>query len=390
MPNRIDDHGFHRTRYQELRAEIAGRFREAFGTAIKTDVRSVFGQLISILTYSEDRIASAMQQLLTAFDPYAARGDALSRLATIMGTNRTRGFAPDVMLTIAHNSSVTSIDADFTVADSQGLEYRPRSTITCSGTSTSAWFIAVRVTDYRAPAHTITRIVTPVAGVTAVDNPDRARKGQIFESDAKLRQRLLQTSSQNSSTVDGIRRVLSEVDGVTYAMVLHNPTGSTDANGLKPHSVLPIITGGYEDDIAEALITKGVPAGIDYVKTGEIPNLTMESGTWRDADNAKVYTAWYTRVVYTNIQCEVSVEKLNGYDIDAHEPAIKSAIVDRMKDINTVGKTIYASELYTPRLTNAKHFAIRDITLGPTASISAAADFNERLTITRDNITITY
>ena len=390
MPNRIDDHGFHRTRYQELRAEIADRFREAFGTAIKTDVRSVFGQLISILTYSEDRIASAMQQLLTAFDPYAARGDALSRLATIMGTNRTRGFPPDVMVTITHNVDVISIDADFTVADSQGLEYRPRSTITCSGTSTSAWFIAVRVTDYRAPAHTITRIVTPVPGVTGVDNPDRARKGQIFESDAKLRQRLLQTSSQNSSTVDGIRRVLSEVDGVTYAMVLHNPTGSTDANGLKPHSVLPIITGGYADDIAEALITKGVPAGIDYVKSGEIPNLTMESGTWRDADNAKIYTAWYTRIIYTDVQCDVSVEKLDGYDVDAHEPAIKTAIVDRMKDINAVGKTIYASELYTPRLTNAKYFAVRDITLGPTASISATADFNERLTITRDNITITY
>lgn len=390
MPNRIDDHGFNRTRYQELRAEIAERFRATFGTAIKTDVRSVFGQLISILAYSEDRLAAAMQQLLDAFNPYAARGDALSRLATIMGTARTRGFPPDVMITITHNSAVTSINVDFTLADSQGLEYRPRSTITCSGTSTSAWFIAVRVTDYRAPAHTITRIVTPVPGVTAVDNPDRARKGQIFESDAKLRQRLLQTSSQNSSTVDGIRRVLSEVDGVTYAMVLHNPTGSTDANGLKPHSVLPIITGGYADDIAEALITKGVPAGIDYVRPGEIPTLTIESGTWRDVANIKTYTAWYTRVVYTEVQCNVSVEKLDGYDVAGHGAEIKGVIVDRMKEVNAVGKRVYASELYTMRLTNAKYFAIRDITLGPTASISATADFNERLTITRGNITISY
>jgi len=226
VANHIDDDGFHRTRYQTLRTEIADRFKSAFGSGIKTDVRSVFGQLISLLTYSEDRIASAMQQLLTAFDPYAARGEALSRLATIMGTNRNRGFPPEVTLVVTHNADLDSISQELRVADSAGIEYKPRDTIVCDRVSTTSTgrFVATRNTDYRAPAHTVTRIVHPVAGVTAVDNPSIATAGQIYESDVRLRRRLLISSSQNSSTPEGIARVLSEVPGVTYARVLHNPT----------------------------------------------------------------------------------------------------------------------------------------------------------------------
>ncbi|WP_419635169.1 baseplate J/gp47 family protein [Thiolapillus sp.] len=389
MPNRIDDDGFHRTRYQALRAEISQRFRDAFGTGIKTDVQSVFGQLISILTYSEDRIASAMQQLLTAYDPYAARGEALSRLATIMGTNRNRGFPPEVTLVITHNSELSIIDEDLRVTDSAGLEYKPLAQIVCDGSeSTTARFIATRNSDYRAPAHTVTRITVPVAGVSAVDNPAIATAGQIYEPDVKLRRRLLLSSSQNSSTPEGIARVMSEVPGVTYARVLHNPTGTTDADGLKPHSVLPLVTGGHGNAIAEALITKAVPAGIDYVKGGEIPNLKMESGAWRDEANAKTYTAWFSRIIYTPVQINVSIKKLAGYDAPTHEAEIKSTIVARMKTINRVGKTIYASELYTPTLTNSTHYAIRDITLGETSSIYAACDFNERLVAKSSNIGI--
>ena len=144
----------------------------------------------------------------------------------------------------------------------------------------------------------------------------------------------------------------------------------------------------FTPPMAPSILSMAVPAGIDYVKAGEIPNLKMESGTWRDEDNAKTYTAWFSRIVYTPVQINVSIKKLEGYDAATHEAEIKNTIVERVKTINRVGKTIYASELYTPTLTNSTHYAIRDITLRETLSIYAACDFNERLTAKSSNIRI--
>ena len=104
-------------------------------------------------------------------------------------------------------------------------------------------------------------------GTFAVTNPSDFIRGRFEETDEELRLRMSeQESSTGTATIPAIQASLSEVDGVTRALVLENPTFVVDAAGRPPKSFEALVRGGDDDEVAQ-VVWDTKPAGIETFGT---------------------------------------------------------------------------------------------------------------------------
>lgn len=89
---------------------------------------------------------------------------------------------------------------------------------------------------------------------------------QIGEGDESLRRAITNTGTANTRDADFYRSVLN-VDGVTWARVYSNDTGSTDSNGISAHSVCVAALGGDDEEIATVARQYIVPGISSYGNT---------------------------------------------------------------------------------------------------------------------------
>ena len=117
-------------------------------------------------------------------------------------------------------------------------------------------------------AWSLANIATPVFGWNAITNPLDGTQGALQEADSALRvRREAEVAGQGSSTIDALRAVVLRVgqgtsNPVTNCTVYRNTTMSTDSNGLPAKSVEVLVEGGVDADIAKAIMSQGVSAGI--------------------------------------------------------------------------------------------------------------------------------
>jgi uncharacterized phage protein gp47/JayE len=349
MANIIDSTGFNRERYQDLRAEKAQQYKDAFGNQeLKTDVQSGVGQEISISTNAEDDLASRMQTLLSALDPTQAQGVLLSRLAIVMKKRRQDATSSTVTLSITADGAGATVPAGFQVANAAGnAVFETDSELVLSPSATgTVQATCVNFGAIEAIAGSLTTIKTPVFGVASVTNLSDASLGRSRETDTELRARCLNSSAGLSSTVIGISSAISNIDGVTALKVLENKTLTPSAEGIPAKSVFPIVENGADADIAKALVTS-VAGGIGYTEPADIPAANIVSGTYEDPITGQEYTAYWARPVSPQIYVEVNLNKLASYPADG-DARVKQAIEDWVIANMEFGEDLYASQLYCP------------------------------------------
>jgi uncharacterized phage protein gp47/JayE len=354
MPNIIDSTGLARVRYQDLREEKADQFRTEFGQDIKTDVQSGFGQMISIATQAEDELMSAIQLMLTAFDPNAAQGVLLSRLAIIMNKRRNPAVLSTATLDITVDAGGATIPVGFIVEAGLGVQFQTLTSLIIAPNSTASIEVtALDSGNVTASSGTLTNIKTPVLGVISTFNPADASVGRLEESDAELRARCLNTSSAINSTIIGVDTAVREVDGVSFARIYENKSDlaiqAPDVpTNQPPHSVFPIVEGGADEDIAKALVLS-VAAGIDYTEQSDnISGVgTIMSGTYIDPISGQSHTAHWARPQLITVYIEVTVIKGSAYPADGTN-RIKNAIIEWVDAESQIGENLTASSLYCP------------------------------------------
>lgn len=112
--------------------------------------------------------------------------------------------------------------------------------------------------------------------VESVRNEEFANIGSPVETDASLRKRWALSMSTPSGFAgkNNIKHNLENFcDGVSYAMVYENNTDGYDDLGLKPHSIMAVVEGGDDDEIA-SVIYRATCAGIEY--NGNITKLVKD------------------------------------------------------------------------------------------------------------------
>jgi len=350
MPNTIDDTGFNRVRFQDLRLEKAQEYKDGFGNqSLKTDDQSGVGQEISISTFSEDDLASRFETLLSVFDPTAAQGVHLSRLAIVMNKRRQDAVNSSVTLSITADGSGATVSEGFQVSDTPDtVTFQTTEEVIIAPSATEdVEAISLAGGSIEAAAGILTVIKTPVFGVASVTNTLAANVGRFRETDTELRPRMLSSSSSSSPTVSGIQTAVSNVDGVIKVEVIENATGSVSAEGIPAKSVFPIVDGGSDSDIAQALITGGVAAGIGYTEPADIPAATIVSDTFADPVTGQVQTAFWARPDDVQIFVEVTLNKLGDYPGDG-DTRVAANIEQWIIDNSEFGEDLFASQLYNP------------------------------------------
>jgi uncharacterized phage protein gp47/JayE len=211
----------------------------------------------------------------------------------------------------------------------------------------------------------IDTIVSPVAGLTAVENLADGVQGRAVETDAALRVRI-NSVRFGAATVEAIKsRLADEVDGVSVVIVVENRTDSVVA-GQPAHSIQVIVQGGADADVA-AKIWELKGAGIE---------------TYGSSSEVVVDSAGQNQTVYfsrpTTVYGWVKV-RYTGYDEESLPAGADAAIADAIKaygDTFTIGLDMLWQRFLTPVLTTVEGVASSTIELDHTATAGGPPSYS--------------
>ncbi len=235
-------------------------------------------------------------------------------------------------------------------------------------------------------------IATPVLGWDSIYNYTEALGGSGAETDDELRIRFRDTKYERASNIlEALYSALISVEGVTEVVIYENDTDTTNADGVPPHSFMPIVVGG-DTAILTKTIWENKPTGILSYQI-QAPATTYPTGytTIFDSQGFPHYIG-VNRAVPTTLYVSMSLVKTTGiYPADG-DAQIKTAIVNYLRENFGVGDDIVYSRLYTPINSVAGH-QVNALTIGtspsPAGTSNISIPFNGIYTLDPDNIIIT-
>jgi hypothetical protein len=324
-----------------------------------------------------------------------AAGLALDQVSALTGTERRAATRSTVLATVTLAAGATlEAGAVAAVAADPDAQFRTTETVTNGGGAPADIDVtmeAVQTGPVAAPADSLTAIVTPRAGWSAVTNAADASLGRVVAGDVELRaQRRVELAGAGLRSYAAIRAALSELEGVIAVAVRYNETLITDVDGRPAKSFEPIVWAGSPPPSAVAnLVAQAVwdhkPEGIASWGVGSTV------GTAVDADTGESKSIEYTAATALPVHVDLEVV-LDGAQGDEWQTQVKAAIVARAAEYS-VGDRVYASQLIAAVLDDVAGVeAVTDLDVGtapsPSASLVTPA-YYEVPSIVAGNITIT-
>lgn len=385
MTTVINADGFTRDRFQDVREEVAEQWSESFPTA-DVGKQSVPGRIISIQSSLKDDANAKAEFILNAFNPYGAIGVQLSNLAPLMNKRRLMAVKSQVTQTFTADANGATIPSGTIVSSAINTAVKFQTTadlVLLPQQSGIVLMESIEAVAIQPNAGELSVMNTSVFGVASTTNLTRATAGRARETDGQLRFRMLATSAAAVGTPEGIFTAISDVDSVTYVSVQENPTDVKDANGLPPHSVMPIVEGGDVTQVANAIL-RSVAAGINLASPLDVPGATFVTTSVINPANQQPKTIYFVRPsdVIVNIAMNITSNPSLPSDWQAQ---VKAAVVNFLASWD-VGKRLYASRLYSA-VNSAIDADINSITINGADSITPAV--YERVRTTAANISIT-
>ncbi len=132
-------------------------------------------------------------------------------------------------------------------------------------TTSAGTITGTRTGIIAAPVGTVDIIVTPAGGWISTYNPKGLSVGRAVESDIDFRNRAIEyRASTGTATVDAIVATLSNIEGVSSAVVAEQYVSQgTGSNGQPAGSINIIISGGTDDNEIAQAIWDTRPAGVE-------------------------------------------------------------------------------------------------------------------------------
>ncbi len=233
---------------QEIVDDLVARLRGVFGTNLRTDLKSIMGQLVQIVSELRALDQQALLAVYRSFDPNGAIGAALSARVGLTGTLR-KGELFSVVEGVLTFSGAGTINQGDLIKNADNdtlwkLTNGPHNSTGPWPEEIAAQFTAVVAGPTLAQAGTNWEAVTTVANLDGFANPtDDAEPGRLQETDADLKpRRLVELFSQGQGPLLAIAGVVSKVKGVESVRVYHNPDVSpVDARGIPIHAVNVVV-----------------------------------------------------------------------------------------------------------------------------------------------------
>ncbi len=227
----------------EMQADVLGEV----DAGLDLSSESPLGQVVSIFARQITRDRELIGTLYGGIDPNKAEGVLLDNVAAITGTTRLAAKKSLAKCNLSLNATVTvPAGSRISVATQTNVVFELTAdvTSTTAGTYTGT-FEALVTGPVAANAGTLTNILTPVSGWTAVTNPLDAELGRNVETDTELRvRRAIELAEPGSSSANAIRAGVLNVAGVESCFVYENTSDQTDEFMVPPHAFEVIIWDG--------------------------------------------------------------------------------------------------------------------------------------------------
>lgn len=385
----ISSFGFKRKRLDLLLSELNSEMKSIFGDNLDVSPQSPDGQINGVISESQANLWELAEISYNAFDPNKATDATLSSLVTLNNIKRLQAtysttdsmvFTGDVGTLIPSGSLIRTSDTGYVfvldedvIVNSIGEGY---GSVTASETGP---VVVV--------ANTITEMDTPISGVSSVTNTKDVLVGTNVESDTELRaRRKLSTARDSQGIIDSIFAGISNIPGVTKAVVEENDTDTYSSSGLPPNSTHVVVIGGSDQEIADMIWKKKSSGG---------PTYGSEEVTIIDSQGFP-HVMRFSRPTIIDIHVEVDLTTFPDYPTDG-DTLVKQAIVDYANGVLIEGRgfslaqQVVQSRLYTPINTVTGHEidAIRiGVSTGPTSSDNIPISATEMSRFLLENIVV--
>lgn len=362
----IDSTGYHFADYPTFLSWLQAGYQGIYGADVYLGADSQDGQFVALLAQAFYDTAALGSAIYNSFSPVTAQGVGLSRNVKINGLTRESPSYSTVTLTIVGVANTVIQNGIALDVLNQQWDLPPTITIPSGGTI-DVVATAQNIGAVTADASTITTIFTPTNGWQTVNNASPATPGAAVESDAALRVRQAISVSIPAQTVfDATLGAVANLSGVTDVQGYENVTDTTDGNGLPPHSICVVVSGGTASEICQTILDYKTPGTNTYGNTTELVY---------DQHGLPLYISYQTSVA-AEIGVQITIVEGTGWS-DDYIPEIQAAVAAQING-NGIGNIVRYSTLYLPAYLNgtvpANAYVIDSIEINKNAGGFAAMD----------------
>ncbi|MFC0709007.1 hypothetical protein [Azorhizophilus paspali] len=244
----------------ELRQEVEGEWRDAFGQDLVTSPETPQGVLITAEVEARDAVVRNNAELANQINPDYASGIFLDAIWALTGGARLPATYSQVAGVVLSGTPGTIIQAGAEIASvTTGAVFRLLGTVQLgAGGAATGSFACIYQGPIGAPPGTLTEIRTAVLGWETVTNPTAAVLGVLEESDtAARRRRRLTLALQGRQTPEAVQSLLADLPSYrshTFRENVTNAPLTIDGVTLAPHSIYVCADGATDADVAAALL----------------------------------------------------------------------------------------------------------------------------------------
>jgi len=327
MAHGVTSDGFLAKSLEDILDELKAAQRAAISPTVNTASASVLGQLNGIYGNAMRDLWELGQAIYAAGSTETASGWPQDLVSAIAGISRNGATKSSVLATLSLNSGVT-VPAGSVVAvvDNTDARFETQAAVFNPGPGAADMDVTCLAEEYGrvvANAGTLTVIVTPVAGWTAVTNAEDATEGELAESDEAFRvRRRAEVGAAGKATIPGLKPALQAITGVITARIVENPTGVT-VNGQPPYTIECIIFDGTVPTVADNDIAQVIWDN----HGGGVGTYGTSSGVATDDEGAN-HTVLFSRPAVVDVYLDLIIQiDVSLYPIDGDDQ-LKTALAD--------------------------------------------------------------
>ena len=326
---------FYAPTIEDILADESADLRAVVDPGLDLDADSPEGQTAGIRARQYALAWEALQVVHDANNPDNAEDDLLDDVCKLDGTVRP-GATPTVVVTQCNLTAGTTLVSGSAFANVEGfpdVQLTPAADFTAP--TDGAWNVAFMCVDtgpIAVPATSL-QISAPVSGWSDIANAAAGVLGHDVFDDTQTRLlREAELSRTGNSTTIALQADLDALDQVVSAYVLENTDSTTDANGLPPHTIAPVVyaTALVSTTALAQAIWEGKPAGISTYGTTAI-SYTDITGELR--------TVNYTPVEPVPIYLAYTLLTTTGY---VGSTAVADAVASALTSLAKPGTTVRA------------------------------------------------
>jgi uncharacterized phage protein gp47/JayE len=317
--------GFRRKTENEILVSLQERAKlpDFFGTEVDLSPYSPIGIIISLIAKS---IAENWEALEANY--YSAYLDT----ATGIGLDRLGGIprklaSKEKVKIVATGQKYTEIPSGFLIQTLSGIVFQTVESKVILETTVEIQAEAI-ITGIasRVIENSLTEIVTPIAGLDSITNPEISSGGSIAESDAEYRARIFDYIDliKSSGSLPYMKIMLEEKSYINSAFIRENTLPAIQDN-MPANSIEFTILGGTNQEVAETIYALKPAA----VKTLGNISISVSTG-YGDTQVIKFY-----RPTYVDIYAKVQINVDSNIWTSANVQLIKTAIVKYIGGVDT-------------------------------------------------------